>query len=137
VPDFNNAPYAGDNALSCVSPTFCVAIAGSGNAFIYDGTSWSKPVSLYSSSGEFESHISCASTTFCMVGAGQFGAFTYNGTSWSKTASIVGEPISCSSQRSAWQLPMTGLRLPMTGRRGLLLQPLNRQLSHCCLPYRV
>ncbi|HLJ02055.1 MAG TPA: hypothetical protein VKT31_01365 [Solirubrobacteraceae bacterium] len=82
-------------SVSCASTTFCVA-AYNGEAFIFNGSSWSAPQKLGAQLGA----VSCPTTTFCLAagGAGE-PAFTYNGSSWSAagTPGIGAGMISCSS----------------------------------------
>jgi hypothetical protein len=63
--------------LSCATTTFCVAADLGGNAFTYNGTSWTD-----SSTGISASDVSCASPAFC-VAISSSEATVYNGTSWS------------------------------------------------------
>jgi hypothetical protein len=67
---------AGPNAVSCVSPTFCMGV-GLGVVWIYDGTQWTKPVGGAPDPGS----VSCASPTFCVVVSVSGGWVSrYNGT---------------------------------------------------------
>jgi hypothetical protein len=71
--------------VSCASATFCVAFDEIYQAFIYNGTSWSKTggqMALVS--------VSCPSATFCVALSGIGNAFIYNGTSW--LPSLIGQP---------------------------------------------
>ena len=85
---------------------------GWGNAFTWNGSSWSSPSSFDASGGPLP--VSCPSTTFCAVVDQQGDALTWNGTVCgmhrvSDTAdSDRGAVVSCtSSQRFAWQ-PTSG-----------------------------
>jgi hypothetical protein len=65
-------PYPGmANAVSCISPHFCVAVDGQGNAESYNGTSWTKPEHV---DQDFPlTDVSCGSTDDCVAvdGGGQ------------------------------------------------------------------
>jgi hypothetical protein len=80
------------SADSCPSAAFCVAVDENGNAFTWNGRSWSLPVSLDPIAGVLTS-VSCASATFCVAVDGNGYAFAWNGTSWSKTAYSVTSPV--------------------------------------------
>ena len=82
-PGLTTRPFAG---ISCSGSSFCAAIDVAGNAFTYDGTSWSKAGDPLPASSR--SSISCASATFCMVvdSAGQ--AVSYNGSTWTAPTTI-------------------------------------------------
>jgi hypothetical protein len=75
--------YSAQNAVSCVSPTFCAG-AGYGSVSTYDGSQWSQGTDV-TPSMEL-SAISCASATFC-VAMSDFGgwAYVFNGTDWHTT----------------------------------------------------
>ena len=73
-------------AVSCTSPTFCMAVGVGGDALMYNGTSWSSPTSL----GPIGSPdtISCVSPTFCAVTGYEGQAVLYNGHTWSTPVQI-------------------------------------------------
>jgi hypothetical protein len=76
------APGSDVAALSCTSPSFCVAVApGSNGVSTWNGASWSAPraVSPHTLLG-----VSCVGTTFCAAVDGQGDAFEYDGTGWSR-----------------------------------------------------
>ncbi|HEX8080901.1 MAG TPA: hypothetical protein VF557_11865 [Jatrophihabitans sp.] len=85
--------------VSCTSDSFCMAVTGSGQAFRYDGSSWS--AGLDPQAGVVA--VSCTSPTFCMgIGHGGASVSTYDGSQWS--APVVVNPedddlrsISCAS----------------------------------------
>jgi hypothetical protein len=79
-------PYADDGYdihLSCSSSSFCLAVDNSGNAFSYDGTSWSAAASP----GLDSVTVSCASPTFCVAAAGG-QATIFDGSSWSAPVTV-------------------------------------------------
>jgi hypothetical protein len=90
-------------AVSCASPSFCVAIGGTGNALTWNGSSWSAPVHV-DPIGNVSS-ISCPSTTFCLavdLGAGKTATngdyLTWDGSSWTTPASMPrAGSVSCTS----------------------------------------
>jgi hypothetical protein len=106
--DANTSINSGLVTVSCVSATFCVAGDGRGNAFVYNGTSWSRPTQV-SSIGLAQ--ISCGSRTFCgaldLVGR---RAMFFNGSAWSKPASIPGssQPLSISCRPWGFCMALDG-----------------------------
>jgi hypothetical protein len=90
------------DAVSCSSPSLCVAAANLGEALAYNGTSWSQPV-VVDPDGYLES-LSCPADNFCVAVDGLlpdgFGAvaqtgnvFLYNGTTWSTPQNVDGSGI--------------------------------------------
>jgi hypothetical protein len=82
-----SAPRSVDNtnpeaiaAVSCVSATFCLTLDSSGQAFKFNGTTWSAAAGA---GGTDLFSLSCASPTFCVAGDGDGDDITYDGTSWS------------------------------------------------------
>jgi hypothetical protein len=72
-------------AVSCASPSFCVAVDQDGNALVYNGSTMSAPTSiddaaLYS--------VSCPTATFCAAVDDNGNAIVYNGSSWSAPTAI-------------------------------------------------
>jgi hypothetical protein len=66
----------GITGLSCASPSFCVAVTVAGRAVVFDGASWSSPVTLESAqevgvdrvaSLPALAAVSCPSTTMCVA----------------------------------------------------------------------
>jgi len=75
-------------SVSCPSASFCMAVLGSGYAVMYDGTRWSQPSGLSSSTGQPDS-VSCPTVSFCMaVDAEDSSTFLFNGSTWSPAPSI-------------------------------------------------
>ena len=88
-PNIEGSSYNVLEGVSCVSPTFCVAVGTLVETF--DGTSWSV---TQNSSGIGLEGVSCVSPTFCVaVGTFSNGSTnqalveTFDGTSWSITQS--------------------------------------------------
>ena len=100
-PDINN----GLVTVSCVSASFCAAGDGAGNAFIYNGTSWSSPT-LVTTAGL--SQVSCGAKSFCGAVDVNGDALLYNGSSWSHP-----QPIPGSSQPMYISCPSIGFCLAM------------------------
>lgn len=75
-------------SVSCAPGTsFCMATDYEGNAYTYDGSSWSGPTA-FDSRTDSEPAVSCASQDFCVAvdGGSNFStgdAYVYDGTSWS------------------------------------------------------
>ncbi len=98
-------------SVSCPTVTFCVAVDNgvdgvtySGNAYTWNGTSWSTPDTIGGANGQGEAleAVSCTSSTFCMTVENGGLSASYNGTSWSPAQLILpsNEPfnaISCAS----------------------------------------
>lgn len=92
-------------SVSCRSDNVCVAVDAHGDAFIWNGSAWSKP-RLVVSLTDFTS-VSCASPTFCVaIGirdryqAAAPIAVTYDGTGWSTPVvltDVFPRFVSCSS----------------------------------------
>jgi len=68
-------------SVSCPSTTFCVAGDFSGNATIYNGSTWSSPT-LIDSTRNIES-VSCPTNSFCLAVDKGGNASLYNGSTWS------------------------------------------------------
>lgn len=80
----NGAGVFSLNSVSCASASFCVAVAGNGDDYTYDGSAWSGPDQI--DPGQGLSSVSCTSSTFCMAVDGGGNALAYNGSRWSSTA---------------------------------------------------
>ena len=78
-------------AISCLNPSalFCLAVSADGEAFTYNGTTWT-PTSQFDGTDDDAASVSCHSSTLC-VAVDQSGlASIYNGKSWSALKSVVG-----------------------------------------------
>lgn len=73
-------PSSAPTSVSCVSPTFCMAVDLTGDAFAFDGTSWAG--SDIDGNTSLRS-VSCVSTSFCIAIDFAGRAVTWNGTQWS------------------------------------------------------
>jgi RHS repeat-associated protein len=97
-PSYVDASYPFE-ALSCASPTFCMAADNDGNVFTYNGTAWSSPTQV-DGDNTLDS-VSCVSSSFCVTVDNDGNALTYNGTSWSSPTQIDGtkllDSVSCAS----------------------------------------
>ncbi len=71
----------GLESVSCVSSTFCVAV-GNVYALVYNGSSWSAPVT---DSPSFLTSVSCISSTFCAASEYHGNVEVYNGSSWKES----------------------------------------------------
>jgi hypothetical protein len=128
------APSGGDLAsVSCASATDCVAVdeqgsstADSGQAFVYNGTTWSQPTAVDPNQNPLVS-VSCPATNFCAALGSGARVFTFDGSAWSKYTSLSSqgqtEAVSCASSSfcmavndnaqayqyngSTWSQPMT------------------------------
>jgi hypothetical protein len=74
-------------AVSCATPSLCIAVDSSGSTFTYAGSGWSKGVLLTSSQTGMLGDISCPSPSFCVATGTSFGgsgiAFIRSDGSWS------------------------------------------------------
>ena len=75
-------PAQGLEAIGCATPSFCVTIDGLGDAYYFDGSSWSNEANDWGSVAA----ISCPTTTFCVSVGG--GISTWNGQSWTQPQSF-------------------------------------------------
>lgn len=80
------------SAISCATPTNCVAVDGTGHSVTYDGGSWGKPtlVDAYAATttGPDQStstltSVSCPTTSFCLAGASDGSVFEDTSGTWS------------------------------------------------------
>ena len=75
------------DAVSCASPTFCVATGWDGDsdtvssASVFNGATWSTPI-IVDPVGE-DASVSCPSTSFCMIALENGDAVTYRAGTWS------------------------------------------------------
>ncbi len=85
--------------VSCVTAKFCVAVDDLGNAFTFNGSTWSKATALVPGFTATMAGISCPTTTFCVAIDAGGHEYTYNGSSWTAADTIdsAGQPqaISC------------------------------------------
>ena len=77
----------GPNSVSCPTVSFCAAVDKSGNVLTYDGSSWSKPVSIDANPVSIDSgglfSVSCPTASFCAAVDYAGAVLTYDGSSWS------------------------------------------------------
>ncbi|MDX6229850.1 MAG: hypothetical protein QOI76_3240 [Frankiales bacterium] len=98
-------PHRTPTSISCPSSTFCAEVDAVGNAFTYNGTTWSAAVRIDNTAlGEqFPvrlNSVSCASASFCAAVDELGNATTYNGSTWSTPVNIDSQrlgSVSCSS----------------------------------------
>jgi hypothetical protein len=81
--DPTDAPFF--SALSCVSPTFCLGVTVDNFAYTFNGTGWSRPRQVGSTS---LLGVSCATATFCMAVTDEGDVFILKGTTWSEGPSF-------------------------------------------------
>ena len=100
------------DAVSCVSPSFCMAADTVGNVLAWNGSSWSAPEPVDpagSGAGyrEQRDHLGILRRhTFCVAVDSGGKALTFNGTTWSKPSDIDGTTglasVSCATTPSVW-----------------------------------
>ncbi len=88
-------PLTGGTALvavSCASPTACIAVDATGRAFAFNGSSWGAPQSpAGAATGPGTISVSCASPTLCLAApTGGNQTVTWNGQSWSAPVTVEG-----------------------------------------------
>ena len=90
---------------------------GSGNALIYNGSSWTAPASIDGSLGL--NSVSCPSSSFCMAVDFSGNALAYNGSVWTAPALVGGThslgSVSCPSSSFCAALDFTGLAITYDG----------------------
>src|SRR5207248_2303946 len=64
------------SAVSCVSPSFCVAVDVGGSALTWNGASWSAPVHIDSTGPLYG--VSCVSPYLCVAVDSSGNALTYS-----------------------------------------------------------
>lgn len=91
--------------VSCVSATFCVAVAdGSANqAYAFDGAAWT---ALSASTDTYPlTSVSCPSKTLCVLGDTHDQVLSFNGMTWGSPISVVG---------SIGTVPVAAISCPLT-----------------------
>ncbi len=80
---------ASDNltSVSCPSASFCVAVDTGGNAYTYNGSTWSAATPIDTTNGQIDGgeleSVSCPSSSFCAAIDGRESVLTFNGGAWS------------------------------------------------------
>ncbi|HTR90851.1 MAG TPA: hypothetical protein VMI73_03830 [Trebonia sp.] len=96
-------PQPGQGEVSCASRTFCAAVDHLGNAFTFNGSTWSSATALDPGLAVTMIGVSCPSARFCAAIDTQGHEYTFNGSTWTAPATIdsVGMPdaISCTATR--------------------------------------
>ena len=72
-------------ALACPTSTFCAAVDDAGNAYIWNGSTWSGPTNIDDSG---IADLSCPTSTFCAAVDDAGNAITWDGSTWSGPTSI-------------------------------------------------
>ena len=105
-------------AVSCVSPTYCVAVNNAGDALTWNGTTWSAPTSVDGGGGL--AAVSCVSTTFCVAVSSSGDYVAFNGSGWSLPQTI--DPsgnglvaVSCAATTFCQALDYSGRSLTYNG----------------------
>jgi hypothetical protein len=99
-----SAPISGlgaedeNNAVSCPTTTFCMAVENN-DAITYDDGTWSTPASIDPYGTFLWYSVSCPTTTFCVAVDDDTQSFTYDDGTWSDTGGGPGgpfdSPLSC------------------------------------------
>ena len=82
-------PYGGEaNVISCVSTSYCVALDRTGDAWKFNGTSWSGPVATGIGDQSVDPDnivvgVSCANKGFCLAVDSTAHYVAFNGSTWS------------------------------------------------------
>ncbi|HXB46240.1 MAG TPA: hypothetical protein VNW50_00655 [Streptosporangiaceae bacterium] len=92
-------PEPEEGFVSCATSTFCVAVDKMGNAFTFDGSTWSKATALVPGWTASMTGISCPTTTFCVAIDAGGNQYTFNGGTWTAQDTIdtagIPQAISC------------------------------------------
>ncbi len=98
---------ASDNltSVSCPSTTFCIAVDTGGNAYTYNGSSWSAATPIDTVNGQIDGgeleSVSCPSSSFCAAIDGRESVLTFNGSTWtapqSLQSAVAHSGVSCAS----------------------------------------
>jgi len=112
----------GNDAISCASSTFCVAVGGGGIVSVYKNGTWTTSVP----DSRTLNAVSCTSSIFCMaVDSGGY-AIMYNGSTWS-TPTGVGygstNAVSCTSSSFCVAVGTAGIAAIYNGSTWSLSQP--------------
>jgi hypothetical protein len=84
--------------VSCASPSFCVATSTGNQVALYNGTTWSAPITADRAPGARIDSISCPAVDLCWATDSDGRSLSFNGTSWSAGPKhVVGTGISCPS----------------------------------------
>lgn len=114
------APAPSGLLVSCPTSSFCAAVDGAGNAFTFDGVSWSSADDI---DGAFPlASVSCVSASFCVAFDG-IKAFAFNGVSWSSPTAVAAESalppaastVSCTTTTFCVALTSAGLEAVFNG----------------------
>ena len=70
--------------LSCATPSFCMTVGSDGLASVFNGSTWSEPVSMDAGApfGVGPTALSCPTATFCMVMDKGGNAIAYTSGTW-------------------------------------------------------
>jgi len=83
-----------------------------GNAFTFNGSSWSKPTALVPGLTAAMDAISCPTTTFCVAIDAGGNQYTFNGTTWTPQANIdnagTAQAISCTTSHFCLMADLSG-----------------------------
>jgi len=75
------------SSVSCPAAGFCAAVDDTGDAYTWNGKSWSKGVAIDSTAAsnmdDQLASVSCASLSFCVAGDLLGNVYTFNGSTWS------------------------------------------------------
>jgi hypothetical protein len=102
--------------VSCSSISFCLAADATGNAWTFDGTTWS-PAGSVAIGDESVTALSCVSPTFCMAGVGAQES-VFNGSTWSVPLLVASddeiESLSCPSDAFCMAVTRSGMAYTYT-----------------------
>jgi hypothetical protein len=102
-------------AVSCPSSSFCIAVDTGGNAYAFNGSTWSaaNPIDTVNGqiSGAALDSVSCPSSAFCAAIDGGENVLTFNGSTWTAPSSL--EPGTVS--RPGVSCPSTAMCLAVDG----------------------
>ena len=112
-----NIDYTSFYSVSCPSPSFCMAVDDSGNALIWNGSSWSNPKNIDRDNILYS--VSCPSPSFCMAVDDSGYVLNWDGNTWSSPKSIDGTngltSVSCPSTTFCMAVDVSGNALIWNG----------------------
>ena len=113
-------PAGSINAVSCPQSTFCMAVDNSGNAFEWNGSTWSGPqlvenAALFSGATSGLTSIDCPTSAYCEAVDSVGNALTWQNNRWSVSLAAPHvtalQEVSCSSNSFCVALEPNGLAI--------------------------
>jgi hypothetical protein len=107
------------SSVSCPTAQFCAAVDDTGDAYTWNGKSWSKGVVVDSTAGtnanDQLASVSCASSSFCIAGDDLSGVYLFNGSTWSAVDQLDPSNASVASVSFSVSCPTTTFCMAVDG----------------------